>query len=165
MKINKLLWLLLITVMMNTVKTQAQKTWTGNLLTKNLKDFASGNYTEVQGTITIEGFKGVDLTVLEELQKCSGNITISKNQKLESLKGLGNLLEVGGKIVIKKNPELYRFCSLKKQLLEEGIKGEEISKGIIEKVDIERNGYNPSFMNLQNKDCYSHKISDFCFSC
>jgi hypothetical protein len=165
MKINKLLWLLLITVMMNTVKTQAQKAWTGNLLTKNLKDFASGNYTEVQGTITIEDYEGVDLTVLEGLQKCSGNITISKNQKLESLKGLENLLEIGGKIVIKKNPELYRFCSLKKQLLEEGIKGEEISKDIIEKVDIERNGYNPSFMNLQNKDCYSHKIPDFCFSC
>jgi len=67
--------------------------------------------------------------------------------------------------VIKKNPELYRFCSLKKQLLEKGIKGEEISKGIIEKVDIERNGYNPSFINLQNKDCYSYKISDFCLSC
>ncbi|TKD65908.1 hypothetical protein [Flavobacterium sp. ASW18X] len=165
MRLSKLVYLLLITVLLNSVKTQAQKVWTGNLLTQDLKDFAAGHYTEVKGTITIQDFDGVDLRPLEGLQRCSGNIVISKNQKLESLKGLGNLQEVGGKIVIEKNPELYKFCSLTKQLLEHGIKGEEISKGIMDKIDINRNGYNPELINLLNKDCSYERFRDFCFSC
>ncbi len=165
MKIAKLLLSIIMTLVCANTSAQEQKVWSGNLSTEKLEEFSIGKYTEVQGNITIRDYQKEDLNLLLTLQKCTENIIIRDNKKLESLKGLENLLVVGGKIVIKKNPELYRFCSLQKKLLDEGIKGEEISKGIIEKVDIERNGYNPSYMNLQNKDCYSYKIEDFCFSC
>lgn len=165
MKINKFLLLVTLVFVLMSANAQEKKIWSGDLLTEHLDDFFAGKYTEVQGEITIENFSKKDVSVLQTLQKCTGNIVIEKNKNLESLKGLENLRVVGGKIVIKKNPELYRFCSLQKQLLDEGIKGEEISKGIIEKIDIERNGYNPSLMNLQHKDCYTHKMEDFCFSC
>jgi len=151
--------------MVNTVKTRAQKAWIGDLLTENLQEFASGQYTEVQGSITIENYNGVDLKVLTTLQKCTGNIDIFENTKLESLQGLENLQAVGGRFSIIENSELYSYCALKKSLVTDGIQGVEISKGIIEKWEIEKNGYNPSLMNLQYKDCLMQKFSDFCFSC
>lgn len=165
MRITRLLLSITITLVYTITRAQEQKIWSGDLSTEKLEEFSAGKYTEVQGNITIREYQKEDLNVLQTLQKCTGDVTIRGNKKLESLKGLENLLVVGGKIVIKKNPELYRYCSLQKQLLDEGIKGEKISKGVIEKIDIERNGYNPSITNLLHKDCYSHKIPDFCFSC
>ncbi|MGJ8734249.1 MAG: hypothetical protein ACSHW4_13920 [Cellulophaga sp.] len=165
MQLDKLILLLVITITMGIVKTQAQKKWQGDLLTENLQDFASGAYTEVEGTITIEEYEGVDLTVLETLEKCSGNVSISDNKKLESLKGLENLKEVGGSFLITNNPELYSYCALQKELISTGIKGVEISKGIIEKMETQDNGYNPSIMSLQNRKCSAVKFEDFCFSC
>ncbi|MCL5246915.1 hypothetical protein M4I21_13920 [Cellulophaga sp. 20_2_10] len=150
---------------MGVVKTQAQKIWKGDLLTEHLQDFASGAYTEVEGAITIEEYEGVDLTVLKTLEKCSGNIIISDNKKLESLKGLENLKEVGGSFSILENAELYSYCALQKELISAGIKGVEITKGIIEKIETLDNGYNPSIMSLQNKKCSALKFKELCFSC
>ncbi|WP_179376114.1 hypothetical protein [Winogradskyella wichelsiae] len=142
-----------------------QKIWIGNLTTKNLEEFASGMYTEIDGSIMIENYDGLNLILLKTLQKCAGNIEIGNNENLESLKGLENLQIVGGRFSILNNPELYNYCTLQKILINKGIKGVEISKDIIEKWEIEDNGYNPSLMNLQNKNCSIPKLPDFCFSC
>ena len=165
MKINKLFLLFLIIGVIPTTKTQAQKAWSGDLTIENLQEFASGEYTEVQGSIVLKNYSEVDLTILEKLQKCTGNIDILENTKLESLKGLENLLEVGGRFSILENPELYSYCALSKTLVIDGIQGVEISKGIIERWEIQDNGFNPSLMSLQNKSCSSQKFTDWCFSC
>lgn len=165
MQLDKLILVLVITITLGIVKTQAQKIWQGDLAIENLEDFTSGEYTEVDGNIIIEEYEGTDLTVFTKLIKCSGNIVISDNEKLESLKGLENLKEVGGCLSLTNNTELYSYCALQKELITTGIKGVEIAKGIIEKIDTQDNGYNPSIMSLQNNKCSAVKFRDFCFSC
>ncbi|WBU89726.1 hypothetical protein [Cellulophaga omnivescoria] len=165
MQLDKLILVLVITITLGIVKTQAQKIWKGDLAIENLEDFTSGEYTEVDGNIIIEEYQGTDLTVLTKLEKCSGNIVISDNEKLESLKGLENLKAVGGSFSLINNPELYSYCALQKELITTGIKGIEITKGIIEKIETQDNGYNPSIMSLQNNKCSAVKFRDFCFSC
>ena len=46
-----------------------QKIWIGNLTTKNLEEFASGMYTEIDGSIVIENYDGLNLILLKQLIK------------------------------------------------------------------------------------------------
>ncbi len=156
---------LITMISVTVVKAQEPRIWKGDLNTKDLKAFSVGKYTSVAGTITIENYKGNDLKVLKRLQKCTGSIRILGNKKLTSLNGLEYLEFVGGKFSILDNPELYSYCALQKKLIYQGIQGVEISEGIIEKLETEDNGYNPSIMSLRNKNCKGYKMPDFCFSC
>ncbi|MBJ2175854.1 hypothetical protein JBL43_16490 [Aureibaculum sp. A20] len=163
MKIYKLI--IIVIILFNYGNAQAQKIWVGDLITENLEEFHSGKYTEVEGAITIDNYEENNLEVLKNLEKCTGDVNISNNEKLISLQGLENLQFVGGKFSIIKNPDLYNYCALQKTLVKEGIRGEEISKDIYDKWNTEDNGFNPSLMNLQNENCSTPNLKDLCFSC
>lgn len=151
--------------LMISYNVKAQKIWEGDLLTKDLIEFNTGKYTEVNGSITVKNYTKKDLSLLKKLEKCTGSIYILDNKALENLNGLENLKIVGGKFSIIKNPELYGYCALQKTLLNQGINGVKLNKRVIEKFETEDNGYDPSLTSLQNKKCTGFKFEEFCFSC
>jgi len=144
----------------------AQKIWKGDLKTENLQAFFEGKFDEVDGSILITKYNQENLDLLKALKKSKGSIRIFNNEKLRSLDGLELLKHVGGIFYIYDNPNLYNFCALNDNLINNGIKGIEISKGIFEKWDVDNNEYDPSLMNLQNDRCsFSDPLKNWCFSC
>ena len=63
-------------------------------------------YTEVQGSVTLEGHSGRDLNALACLTRVSSILTIRGNPNLESVRGLNALREVGLDVIIDDNPAL-----------------------------------------------------------
>lgn len=138
-----------------------EKIWNGNLSEDKLDEFLKGSYTVVKGDISIENTKLTDLKSLANLKRCEGTFYILNNDKLHRLRGLQNLDFIKGKLSIINNKDLSHYCSLNKTLINQGIVGIEIRKGIYEKVETEGNYYNPSIMDLQNGgDCERPTIGD-----
>lgn len=61
------------------------------------------------GSILISGKDIIDLTPLQVLQQVSVDLVISKNDNLETLEGLNNLVSVNRNLIIENNPILVNF--------------------------------------------------------
>lgn len=74
---------------------------------QEVEDFGANKYTEVIGNVTIGVTSGssniTDLSVLNSLEKISGNLTIQRNANLTEIDSFTNLTALGGNLFISTN--------------------------------------------------------------
>ncbi len=134
-------------------ESYAQKTWEGDLQTKQFEQFKAENYSTIRGNLEIKNSNLTNLEQLYNLIEVQGNLNVFNNDSLTSLDGLQNLILVGGKISIRENKHLNNYCALSKELLLNGITGEEVNKNIFDRFDTQDNEYDPDRMDLIDGDC------------
>lgn len=91
--------------------TKAQ-VYTGSLTLSSQAEVNAFSYTEVTGTLRIEGSDISSLTPLLSLTSVGGGLYIESNLTLISLSGLGNLTSVGGDLFLIENPKLTSLSGL-----------------------------------------------------
>ena len=87
----------------------AQDSYTGNLSLTSQAEVNAFGYSEVTGSLTIDGTNIVNLGPLSGLTTVGSYISISDNAALETVYGFENLTDVGWGIYVYDNPNLVSF--------------------------------------------------------
>ena len=126
----------------STVFSQNKEVWKGNLSPKEFKEFNTGKYTTIDGSIRIGKNDSINLELLDNLISIKNSLIITDTDKLINLKGLDNLEELRS-IIIKGNKALTSIENLKK----------------IKKLSYLKIVDNPKIINLKGLDSVSGNIN------
>ncbi len=102
-------------LMMSLTVSVAQQVHVGDLILSSQTEIDSFNYSEIQGSLTIQESRAGDitnLTPLETLEILGGGLFIIKNNNLQNLNGLSGITTVNGNLEIMNNADLTNVSSL-----------------------------------------------------
>lgn len=90
------------------------QTYSGSLTLSSQAELDSFNYTEVLGSLSIQGADINDLSNLNMLTSVNGDIVIQNNDLLINIDSFNNLVSLGGGVLVYDNPKLSSFAGFNK---------------------------------------------------